>query len=144
MERKALGFAESSKQPVPPSDVAIIEFVNIEFVMDGVMLGALEKIADPTRSANVAVIEVLAERGKNIEPEGALDGRTERDVEQSASDQGIGCNLQRMFVKGSKEFDSARTVMNLVTDSPEKVGIVACAMPPIEDKRPNKPAEQTF
>ena len=95
MERKVLSFAESSKQPVPPCDVAIIEFVNIEFVMDGVMLGALQEIADPARSANVAVIEILAERGKNIEPESTLDGCTEQDVEQSASNQGIGGDFQR-------------------------------------------------
>lgn len=34
MERKALGFAEGPKQPVPPGDVAVIELVNIEFMVD--------------------------------------------------------------------------------------------------------------
>lgn len=108
------------------------------------MLGALQEIANPARSANVAVVEILAKGGKNIEPDSAFDRRTEHKVEQGASDQGIGRNLQWMLVKGSEDFDSARTVMNLVTDSPEKIGLVACPMPPVEDECPDEPTEQTF
>jgi len=73
VECEVLRFAEGSEEAVPPGDVAIVEFVNVELVVNGVVLGTLQKIADPVRRANVAVIEVLAKRGKDIEPKSAFD-----------------------------------------------------------------------
>ena len=49
-----------------------------------------------------------------------------------------------MFVKRGENFDAAWAVVDLVANAPEKSGIVPRAMPPVEDERSYKPAEQPF
>ena len=68
---KIVRFAKGSEQAVPPGDVAKVEFVDVEFVVNGVVLGPLREIAEPAGCANVAVVEVFAEDGENVEPRGA-------------------------------------------------------------------------
>jgi hypothetical protein len=48
---KILRLSKSAEQTVPPSDVPIVEPVDIQLMMDRMMLRPLKKIADPTRCA---------------------------------------------------------------------------------------------
>ena len=61
-------LSKSAKQAIPPSDVSIIESVDIQLMMGGMMLGPLQDVSDPMRRAQVAVIEILAQNCEDIEP----------------------------------------------------------------------------
>jgi hypothetical protein len=43
---EVVGFAEGSEEAVPPGNVAEVEFVDVKLVMDGMVFGALEEVAD--------------------------------------------------------------------------------------------------
>jgi len=65
---EVVGFAEGSEEAVPPGNVAEVELVDVKLVMDGMVLGTLEEVAQPMRGAQIAVIEIFAEDGEDIEP----------------------------------------------------------------------------
>jgi hypothetical protein len=65
---EVVGFAEGSEEPVPPGNVAEVEFVNVKLVMDGMVFGALEEVAQPMRGAQIAVVKIFAEDGEDVEP----------------------------------------------------------------------------
>ncbi len=65
-------LSKCSEEAIPPRDVSVIELMHIELVMDGVMLRTLQEVPHPTRSAQIAVVEVLAEDGKDVEPSASL------------------------------------------------------------------------
>lgn len=144
MGGEGVGFAEGAEEAVPPGDVAVVEAVQIELVVDGVVFGALEEVAHPVRSAQIAVVEILAEDGEDVVPGCACEGNAEEREHQGADDHGVRGDFQRVFVEGGQRFDAARAMVNLVTDAPEKVGIVASAMPPVEDEGSDKPADEAF
>ena len=77
MGSEGVGFAEGAEEAVPPGDVSVVEAMQIELVMDGVMFRALEEVAHPVRRAEIAVIEVLAEDGKDVVPGSAGHGSAE-------------------------------------------------------------------
>ena len=68
VKSEGVGFAEGAEEAVPPGDVAVVETVNVELVMDGMVLGALDEVAEPARGAKVAVVEVFADYGEGVEP----------------------------------------------------------------------------
>ena len=72
----------------------------LELVVDGMMFRALEEVAHPTRRAEIAVVEVLAEDGEDVVPGCSRYGRTERREHQRADDHRVGGDFQRMFVEG--------------------------------------------
>jgi hypothetical protein len=49
-----------------------------------------------------------------------------------------------VLVKRRQYLDSAGTVMNLVTNAPQKVGIVTCAVPPVKNESADEPSQQTL
>ena len=51
LRSEGIGLSKSAKQAIPPSDVSIIESVDIQLVMDGMMLGPLQYVSDPMGSA---------------------------------------------------------------------------------------------
>jgi hypothetical protein len=63
-----VGLLEGPEEAVPPGDVAVVEIVNVELVMDRVVLWPLQEVTKPARSADVAVVEVLAQSGEDVEP----------------------------------------------------------------------------
>lgn len=63
-----IGVAECPEDAIPPGDVAIIKSMNVELVVDGVMFGALKEVAHPVGGAQVAVVEVFADYGEDVEP----------------------------------------------------------------------------
>ena len=62
---------EGAEEAIPPGDVAVVEGVNVELMVDGVMFGALDKVAHPVRCPEIAVVDVFSEHGEDVEP-GAL------------------------------------------------------------------------
>ena len=77
MSGEGIGFAEGAEQSVPPRDVSVVKAMQVELVVDGVMLWALEEVAHPVRSAQIAVVEILAEDGEDVVPRGARNGSAE-------------------------------------------------------------------
>src|SRR5271154_2623150 len=65
---KAIGFPERPEEAIPSSNVAIVESVQIELMVDGMMFGPLNEVANPARSAKIAVIEIFAYDGEDVEP----------------------------------------------------------------------------
>jgi hypothetical protein len=62
-----VGIFKSAKQTVPPSNVAIIKSVDIELVMDGVIFRTLNKVTNPARSAQITMVNILAQDREDIE-----------------------------------------------------------------------------
>lgn len=108
------------------------------------MFGALKEVANPTRCAQVAVVEVLAEDREYIEPGRTLGRCTEKAEDQRTREDGIGNDLDRMFIERRDHFDSGRAVMDLMKHAPERSEMVTRAMPPIENECSDEPAEQTL
>ena len=65
---KGICVSKGAEEAIPPGDVAVVELVNIQLMMNGMMLGPLEKVAHPMRSPQIAVIEIFTEYGKDVEP----------------------------------------------------------------------------
>ena len=139
-----IGVAEGAEEAVPPGDVAIIESVNVELVVDGVMFGTLKEVAHPMRGAEVAVVEVFADHGEDVEPGGSFGGDSEETEQQGTGEDGIGDDLDGMLVERGQHFDAGGAVVDLVKDAPERSELVTCAMPPIEDEGADEPAEQSL
>ena len=70
---EVVGFAEGSEEAVPPRNVAEVEFVDVKLVMDGMVFGALEKVAQPMRGSQITVVKIFAEDGKDVEPRRASE-----------------------------------------------------------------------
>src|ERR1700730_837483 len=70
---EAVGFAEGSEEAVPPSNVAEVEFVDVKLVMDGMVFGALEEVAQPMGGVQIAVVKIFAEAGEDVEPRCACE-----------------------------------------------------------------------
>jgi hypothetical protein len=65
---KLVSISKSAKESVPPSNVSIIKRVNIQLMVDRVMLRTLNKVTNPTGSAQIAVVDILTQHGEDIEP----------------------------------------------------------------------------
>ena len=144
LEREIVGIFESPKDAIPPGDVTVVKAVNAKFMMDGVMLRALKKIANPARCAQIAVIEVFAKGGINVEPESSFDGSAENEINEHDTKERVRRDFQRMFVEGCEDFDATRAMVNLMTYAPKKVGAVTHAVPPVEDECPDEPGKKAF
>src|SRR5580704_15832148 len=144
MGGEGVGFAEGAEEAIPPRDVSVVEAVQVELVVDGVMFRALEEVTHPVRRAQIAVVEILAEDSEDVVPSGARQGSAEEREHQGADDHRVHGYFQRMFIESGQRFDTAGAVMNLVADAPEKIGIMPRAMPPVEDEGSNEPAEEAF
>ena len=70
---EVVGFTEGSEEAVPPGNVAEVEFVDVKLVMDGMVFGALEEVAQPMRGAQIAVVKIFAKDGEDVEPRCASD-----------------------------------------------------------------------
>ena len=73
-----VSFAEGSEEPIPPRNVAEVEFVDVKFVMDGMMIGALEEVAHPMWCPQIAVIKIFAKDGEHVQPRRACERCAEK------------------------------------------------------------------
>lgn len=65
---EVVSFVEGSEEAVPPGNVAEVEFVDVKLVMDGMVLGTLQEVAQPMRGAQITVVKIFAEDGEDVEP----------------------------------------------------------------------------
>ena len=65
---KFLGLSKRAEQTIPPGDVPVVESVEIQLVMDGMVLGALKEVTNPLWCVQIAVVEILAQNGEHVEP----------------------------------------------------------------------------
>src|SRR5216117_772722 len=108
-------------------------------MMNRVVLGPLNKIAEPMRGPEIAVIKELATCCEKVVPNCRFQRPTEHDINNGAGDDGVDGDLDRMLVERRQEFDPGRTMMDLMEDTPAKSARMAKAMPPIKDKGSDEP-----
>src|SRR5581483_6206989 len=101
-----LRFPEGTEDAVPQGDVAVVEPMHIKLMMDGMMLRSLQEISEPSRRAEIAVVEVFAENGEDVEPCAASGRCAEQRKHERAGKDGIRGNFDGVFIEGGQEFDA--------------------------------------
>jgi hypothetical protein len=90
------------------------------------------------------VVEELAGRREEVEPERALERGAEKQVEDRGCKRRVGQDLDRVLIEGGDCLDAGRRVMDLVEDVPEAIEM-ADAVPPIEEEEgPDQPADEAL
>lgn len=56
---KLVGLLKGAKQLVPPRDIAVVVAVHVELVMDRMVLGPLNEVAQPLGGGDVGVVKVF-------------------------------------------------------------------------------------
>ena len=131
-----------AEQHVPPRDVAVVVAVASVLVMNAVHLRALENQADPARRRHVGVIEKFAEGGAKRVHRAGFRRQAEQGLDERAADQRVDGHLDRMLVERSDHLETLRAVVDLMEEAPEHIGLVARAMPPVEDEGRDEVGDQ--
>src|SRR5271170_1515033 len=97
---EAICFSKGAEQAIPPGEVTVIESVHIQLMMDGVMLGPLQDVSNPTRGTQVTVIEILPQDCEHIEPCPCRERSTQDREHQRAREDEVRSDLDRVFIEG--------------------------------------------
>ena len=93
-------IAKSAKKPIPPRNISVVERVEIELMVNGVVLGSLQEVAHPLRRSQIAVVKVLSEDSEHVVP-GARGWRCSQNRKhECARDHRIGGDLDGVLVEG--------------------------------------------
>jgi hypothetical protein len=57
---EGIRFLKGAEQTIPPRNVPVVELMDIQLMMDGMMLRTLQDVSNPVRRTKVTVVEVLA------------------------------------------------------------------------------------
>jgi len=138
-----IGVAISAEQAVPERNVGVVVVVYVELVVHRVQLGRLDEILQPARRLEVGVIEELAGRCEEVEPQRAFERAPEHEIQNGGRKRRVRQDLDRVLVERRDGLDPRRRVMHLMEDFPEAL-LVANAMPPVEKERADEPADEAF
>lgn len=81
---KSLSILKGAKETIPPRDVSVIELVDTKLMVNGMMLGPLKKVADPTWRAQIAVVEILPQYREDVKPGRPGRGHSQEREQHSA------------------------------------------------------------
>src|SRR6516225_10350532 len=138
------GISVRTKEHVPNRKIGIVEGVNTFLVVYAVALRSLKDVSEPAGSFYIPVID---EFGQAAEHDGAcsrLRFSAYTKVQNTAHDQAIEQNFQRMLVETGDDFQALRTMVNLMNPPPKEWRSVAPAVPPVKDKGSCEISEQGF
>lgn len=100
-------------------------------VVHAMGFGTLKNRSEPTRRADVPVVEVFRDGSEGGVERGCFDRETKNTVSEGCRNQGVDGDLHGVFVKTGEDFNPLWRVMELMAETPEEIGFVANAMPPI-------------
>ena len=87
---KTVGVAIGAEQPVPDRQVAEIEGMDVDLVMNRMQFGGLDDIFQPSRRLEIGMIEELSRRCKHVEPHRALERAAEQRIEYRGRERAVG------------------------------------------------------
>ena len=77
--------------------------MHIELMMNGMMLGPLQEVSEPSRRAQVAVVEVFTEDGEDVEPCPAAGRCAEQRKQERAGEDGVCSDFDGVLIEGGQE-----------------------------------------
>ena len=114
------GIVVGLEEDVPDGEVGVVLGVVLVLMVDAVGFGTLEPGAEPTRRADIPVVEVFRDGGKEGVERGGFDGDAEDGVGEGGGDQGVDGDLDGVLVEAGEDFDAPGGVVKLVAESPEE------------------------
>jgi len=107
------------EKKVPDREVRVILSVMSVHMMHTVGFWALEDRTEPAWSADVPMVEKFCDGSEKSIERGRFYGEPENRVSESRRDQRVNRDLDRVFIKTSKNFDALRRVVQLMAETPE-------------------------
>ena len=103
---------------------------------------SLDDVAKPMWRLDVPMIEVLRQSGGEDRQASGLRSNAHEPIDDGAGEDTVDDDFRGVFVEARNDFDSLRTVVDLVNAAPEEWNLVPPAMPPVVDEGNDEIAEK--